>query len=89
MNKGQIQKLESFFLNLICHDFGKIVGRIKIFDKCTSDIVAHDFRLLLPYRRALGVPTAAGHGGRGAANGRQHWPVGPVPNAAAHGVRKP
>jgi hypothetical protein len=85
MNKGQIQKLESF-LYLICHDFRKIAVRIKIFDKCTSDAVA---RLLLSYRRALGVPTAAGHGGRGAANGRQHWLVGPVPNAAAHGLRKP
>jgi hypothetical protein len=37
---------------------------------------------------ALGVPAAVGHGGRGAANGRHYWPVGPGPNAATHGVRK-
>jgi hypothetical protein len=28
-----------------------------------------------------------GHDGRGAANGRQYWPVGSGPNVAAHGVR--
>jgi hypothetical protein len=56
------------------------------FRQCTSDNVAHDIRLLPPYRTTLGVPAAMGYGGRGAANGR---PVGPVPNAAAHGVRKP
>jgi hypothetical protein len=61
---------------------------MKIFDKCISDAVAHDVRLLPPHRTALGVPTAAGHSGRGAANGRQYWPVGLVPNTMAHGVRK-
>jgi hypothetical protein len=76
----------NFFIYLICHDFRKIIGRIKIFDKCTSDAVAHGVRLLPSYRTALGVPTTAGHGGRGSANGRQHWSVGLVPNAAAHGV---
>jgi hypothetical protein len=60
------------FLYLICHDFRKIIGRIKIFDECTSDAVAHGVRLLSPHPTALGVPTAAGHGGRGAANGRQY-----------------
>jgi hypothetical protein len=29
-----------------------------------------------------------GHGARGAANGRQYWPVGPGSVAAAHDVRK-
>jgi hypothetical protein len=36
---------------------------------------------------ALGVPAAVGHGVRGAANGRQYWPVGPGPDAVGHGVR--
>jgi hypothetical protein len=36
------------FLYLICHDFRKIIGRIKIFDKCTSNA-----RLLPPYRTTL------------------------------------
>jgi hypothetical protein len=78
----------NFFIYLICQDFQKIIGRIKIFDKCTSDAIAHGVRLLPPYRMALGVPTVTGHGGRGAANHREYWPVGPIPNAAAHGVRK-
>jgi hypothetical protein len=63
------------------------MGRIKIFEKCTSDAVAYGVRLL-PHHTTLGVPTGAGHDGRGAANSQQYWPVGPVPNAAAHGVRK-
>jgi hypothetical protein len=79
---------KTIFLYLICHDFRKIIGRIKIFEKCTSDAVAHGVRLLPPHRTALGVPAAVGHGGRGAAHSRQYWPVGSVPNAAAHGVRK-
>jgi hypothetical protein len=29
------------YIYLICHDFRKINGRIKIFDKCTSGAVAH------------------------------------------------
>jgi hypothetical protein len=37
-----------FFIYLICCDFRKIIGRIKIFDKCTSDVVAHGVRLLPP-----------------------------------------
>jgi hypothetical protein len=41
-----------------------------------------------PWPTGLGVPAAVGHYGRGAANGRQYWLVGPGPNAAAHGVRK-
>jgi hypothetical protein len=48
------------------------MSRIKIFDKCTSHVIAHGVRLLPSYHTALGVPTAAGHGGRGAAKGRQH-----------------
>jgi hypothetical protein len=31
----------------------KIIGRIKIFEKCTSDAVAHGVRLLPPHRTAL------------------------------------
>jgi hypothetical protein len=79
---------QGIFLYLISHDFRKIIGRIKIFDKCTSDVVAHGARILPPHRTTLGVPTAAGHDGKGAANGWQFWPVGPVPKAVAHGVRK-
>jgi hypothetical protein len=43
----------NFFIYLICHDFRKIIGRIKIFDKCTSDAVAHSVRLLPPCRTVL------------------------------------
>jgi hypothetical protein len=42
-----------FFLYLICYDFRKIIGRIKIFDKCISDIVAHCVRRLPPHPTAL------------------------------------
>jgi hypothetical protein len=41
------------FFYLICHDFRKINGRIKIFDKCTSGVVSRDGRLLPPYPTAL------------------------------------
>jgi hypothetical protein len=41
------------FLYLICHDFRKIIGRIKIFEKCTSDAAAHGVRLPPPHRTAL------------------------------------
>jgi hypothetical protein len=41
------------FLYLICHDFRKINGRIKIFEKCTSGAVPHGGRLLPPYPTAL------------------------------------
>jgi hypothetical protein len=40
------------------------------------------------YPTAVGVPAAVRHNVRGDANGRQYWPVGPGPDAAAHGVRK-
>jgi hypothetical protein len=51
------------FLYLICHDFQKIIGRIKFFDKCTSDAVAHGVRLLPPHPRRE-VPAAVGSGDR-------------------------
>jgi hypothetical protein len=41
------------FLYLICHDFRKIFGRTKIFDKCTSGVVPHGVRLLPPYPTVL------------------------------------
>jgi hypothetical protein len=41
------------FLYLICHDFRKINGRSKIFDKCTSGAVTHGGGLLPPYPKAL------------------------------------
>jgi hypothetical protein len=41
------------FLYLICHDFRKINGRIKIFEKCTSGAVPHGGRLLPPYPTTL------------------------------------
>jgi hypothetical protein len=43
---------------------------------------------LAPWLTALGVPAAVGHDVRGAVNGRQYWPVGPGPDAVAHGGRK-
>jgi hypothetical protein len=30
-----------FFIYLFCHNFQKINGRIKIFEKCTSGVVPH------------------------------------------------
>jgi hypothetical protein len=52
---------------------------------------------LAPCPTALGVPAAVGHDVRGAANGRQYWPVGPGltprpttlgnPSVVGHGVR--
>jgi hypothetical protein len=75
---GILVELEFFYTYLICHDFGKINSRIKIFDKCTSE----------PWPTALGVPATVGHDVREAANGRQYWSVGPGPDAAAHDVRK-
>jgi hypothetical protein len=39
----------AIFLYLIYHDFRKINGRIKIFDKCTSGVAAHGGWLLPPY----------------------------------------
>jgi hypothetical protein len=41
------------FLYLICHDFRKINGPIKFFDKCASGTVPHGGRLLPPYPTAL------------------------------------
>jgi hypothetical protein len=43
------------FLYLICHDFWKINGRIKIFDKCTAGAVPYGGRLLPPYSTALSL----------------------------------
>jgi hypothetical protein len=42
-----------FFLYLICQDFRKINGRIKIFDKCTFGAIPHGGRLPLPYPTSL------------------------------------
>jgi hypothetical protein len=36
------QLLREIFLYLICHDFRKLIGRIKILEKYTSGDVAHD-----------------------------------------------
>jgi hypothetical protein len=41
------------FLYLFCHYFRKIIGRIKIFDKCIYDAVVHGVRLLPPHPAAL------------------------------------
>jgi hypothetical protein len=43
---------------------------------------------LASWPTTLGVPSAVGHDVREAANGWQYCPVGPGPDAAAHGVRK-
>jgi hypothetical protein len=43
----------NFFIYLICHDFQKINGQIKIFDKCTYGVVPHSVRLLPPHPTAL------------------------------------
>jgi hypothetical protein len=48
-SRGKVQ----IFLYLICHDFRKIIGRIKIFKKCTSDAAAHGVRLLPPHHTTL------------------------------------
>jgi hypothetical protein len=42
-----------FFIYLICHDFRKINGRTKIFEKYTSGAVAHGSCLPPPYPRVL------------------------------------
>jgi hypothetical protein len=34
-------QMHEFFIYLYCHDFRKINGRIKIFEKCTSGVVPH------------------------------------------------
>jgi hypothetical protein len=51
-----------FFYIYFCHNFRKINGRIKIFEKCTSGAVPHGGRLLPPHPMAL-VPGAVGHSG--------------------------
>jgi hypothetical protein len=38
--------LARIFLYLFCHDFRKINGRIKIFEKCTSAAVPHGVKSL-------------------------------------------
>jgi hypothetical protein len=43
------------FLYLFCHDFRKINGRIKIFEKCTSGVVPHGGRLLPSWGTAAGA----------------------------------
>jgi hypothetical protein len=48
VGKKQPPHTHIIFLYLICHDFRKINGRIKIFEKCTSGVVAHGGRLLPP-----------------------------------------
>jgi hypothetical protein len=69
-----------FFLYLLCHDFRKINGRIKIFEKCTSDTVPYGGRLLPP------CATEPGSGGRAARRGARTLPpsgttAGPYPRA--------
>jgi hypothetical protein len=46
-------QIREFFIYLICHDFQKINGQIKILDKCTSGVVPYGGRLLPPYPTAL------------------------------------
>jgi hypothetical protein len=45
--------LEIFYIYLICHDFRKINGRIKIFEKCTPVAAPHGGRLLPPHPATL------------------------------------
>jgi hypothetical protein len=84
-------------LYLIFHDFRKIIGRIKIFEKCTSDAVAHSVRLrrriarrlesLPPRATAAGEPPTVGSTGRWG----QYLTTRPTasgnPSAKGHGVR--
>jgi hypothetical protein len=44
---------DGIFLHLICHDFRKIIGRTKTFEKYTSGVVVHGVRLLLLHPTAL------------------------------------
>jgi hypothetical protein len=46
---------EGIFLYLICHDFRKINGRIKISEKGTSGVVPHGGRLLPPHPTTLSL----------------------------------
>jgi hypothetical protein len=62
---------KNFFLYLFCHDFRKINGRIKIFEKCTSGVVPHGGRLLLSYPTALRRQGGAG---------RRQGPAAAVPH---------
>jgi hypothetical protein len=92
-----VSNIHYLYIYIISHDFRKIIGCIKIFDKCTSDVVAHGVRLLPPHRTALGVPTAAGHGGTEpptvGSTGRwaqylMSWPTASGNHSAkGHGVR--
>jgi hypothetical protein len=53
------------FLYLIFHDFRKIIGGIKIFDKCTSDAVApRRLESLPPRATAVGEQPTVGSTGR-------------------------
>jgi hypothetical protein len=83
--------LHNIFLYIyfvMIYDFRKINGRIKIFEKCTSDVVPPR-RQEFPYPTAAGVaqtvgcpglwgqvPAAVGQGGR-------------IPSAVAHGGKSP
>jgi hypothetical protein len=52
---------EFFYIYLFIHDFRKIYGPIKIFEKCTSGVVP---QFLPPWATAFGVPPTVGSAGR-------------------------
>jgi hypothetical protein len=59
------------FVYLICHDFRKINGRIKIFEKCTSGAAPHDVKSLPPWGTTAGVRFRR-QGGVGRGGARTH-----------------
>jgi hypothetical protein len=91
---GRSHRKQRIFLYLICHDFRKIIRRIKIFEKCKSD-AGYGVRILPPYRTTLGVlPPRATAAGETPTVGRwgQYLTPRPMasgnPSARGHGVRK-
>jgi hypothetical protein len=57
------------FVYLICYDFRKINGRIKIFEKCTTGAAPHDVKSLPPWGTTAGAGFGARAGWGGAAPG--------------------
>jgi hypothetical protein len=72
------------FLYLICHDFRKINGRIKIFDKCIFGVVAHCI-----WRTTLGETPTVGSTGRWGQAPADVATGGRSPSVVAHGGRIP
>jgi hypothetical protein len=86
-NPGHIHSSRNqIFLYLICHDFRKIKGRIKIFEKCTSGAVPHGGRT---WGTALGVPPTVGSTGWWGQVPAAVGHDGRIPSAVTHSGRSP